>query len=175
MASPAYSILTQCVAQAKSQLDLAGVGSAAGIPDANVYGLNVPYSREQRQRLSFASRPALIFSVVRNAALPVEAGDNGRYVAYYTVLAQILHSQHELRLNEITESILQWEYRIHNYFHMGNLRQSADLENTWYITLSPVQQVDLTDERLFHIWDDAVAVIPITFKSTEFHNTEGRT
>jgi len=173
VSSPAKSIIDQCVAQSKANIDLTGVGDAAGIPAANVHKLHVPYQRDDRQRLQFIRPPALVWTISRNVETPAAAGDNRRYVAYYTALAQILHTQLEVQSNDVTDSIFKWEYNIRNYFHMGNLRTSADTDN-WKITLSPVQKVDLLDDKLFHIFDDAVAIIPITFKSSEKHSSTGR-
>lgn len=171
MSSPALSILTQCVAQAQDNIDLTGVGEAPAIPDAHVLGYVVPYKKEERQRFQIQQVPALVFSVTRNVRVPAAGGDNCRYVAFYTVLAQILHTDHSLHTSDISSSVMQWEYRIRNYFHMGNLRTSADSAGNWYVTLSPVQDVDIYNEKLFHVFDNAVALIPITFKSNEAHGT----
>lgn len=176
MSSPAQAILDACVTQAQTYIDLTGEGDAVDILDANVIKLHVPYTREARQRFTITSRPCLIFSMARAVDTNPADGDNCRSVHFYTVIAQILHTQQTLQSNDITDSIAKWEYGVRNYFGMGNLRQAADDDDgAWKVTHCFIPQVDLTDEKLFAIYDDAVAVIPIRFKSSEYHSTDGRT
>lgn len=174
MSSPAWSILTQCVAQAKT-LDLTGDNGSPGIIDERIHAVTVPYSRDNRQRFAITGRPALVFCGPRSVEAPAASGDNCTYRAFYTVTAQILHTEFSQNVvGTVTKNIFKWEYTLRRYFHMGNLRLDADSTGAWYVTLAPVQKVDLADERLFHIFDDAVAIIPITFKVLEEHSSTGR-
>lgn len=176
--SPAESILDAIVDQLRGDnIDLTGVTGAPGVPDSHVIATTVPYDRDARQRFAAAiPRPAVIVSTARKVDITPAAGSNCHYVAMYTFLIQILHTELDLKVTAITKSIQKWEYQIRNYLHMSNLRQAADEEsNNWMITLTPVSDVDLRDEREFALFDDAVAVIPFRAKSTENINTDGRT
>lgn len=174
MSSPANSILTQCVAQLKSSVTLTGVGDAPDVPNGHVQAINIPYSRDQRDYFPNMPVPAVLVSITRNVRIPPAAGDNCTYRAFYTVLFQILHTELFTQNSEVIQSIQQWEYNIHNYFHMGNLQQSADTSN-WKITLATVAEVNMLDERDFQLHNKTVCIVPIVFKSIEKNSTTGRT
>lgn len=173
---PAYEILTQCVAQAKdgTKIDLTGESGSAGIIDEHIFAVKVPYTRDQRQRFTITPRPALVFCAPRRVRTPLEAGDNQKAVVLYDVLAQILHTSLSVHTDGTLQNILKWEQQIRRYFHTGNLRNEVFNTSDGMVTLASVQDADPFDEKQFHLFDDCVAAIPITFKCWEPHDTDGR-
>jgi hypothetical protein len=175
--SPAEAILDALVTQLSgANVDLTGVTGAPDIPAGNIIVTTVPYEKDARQRFAKSiPRPALVINTCRATNIDPSAGDTCKYVAMYTFLIQIVHTELDLKNTAITRSIQKWEYQIHNYLHMGNLRQAADEAGEWYVTLVPFGKVDHRDERMFAILDDAVSLIAFQVKSTEAHNPAGRT
>lgn len=172
---PASSILSECVSQAVSQIDLTSATSGGpAIPAAHVLAVKVPYTRDQRQRFTVTPRPALVFCAPRRVRTPLEGGDNQKAVVLYDVLAQILHTSLSLHTDPILQDILKWEFNIRRYFHTGNLRNQVHTPADGMLTLAAAQDADPFDEKQFHLFDDCVSAIPITFKVWEPHDTDGR-
>jgi hypothetical protein len=173
---PAYEILTQCVTQAKDgdKIDLTGEDGSLGIVDDHIYAVKVPYTRDQRQRFAITPRPALVFCAPRKVRCPLEGGDNQKSLVFYDVLAQILHTSLSVHTDVVLKNILKWEQQVRRYFHTGNLRNQVFNTSDGMCTLVGVDQVDPFDDRQFHLFDDCVSAIPITFKVWEPHDTDGR-
>ena len=172
--SPAWDILNACVQQARDEIDLTGEDGTPGIISERVIAATVPYARDRRQLDTVVNRPALIFTPPRTVETPSSAGTNRTGVALYTVVAQIVHTDFSLVSGPVLKNVLKWEYNVRRYFHMGNLRQGVWTERG-FMSLAASQKVDVLNEKLFYLWDDAVAVVPITFKVTEPHDARGRT
>lgn len=173
---PAWEILSKCVtlAQNGSYVDLSGESSSAGIIDEHILAVKVPYTRDQRQRFAITPRPALVFCAPRRVRNPLEAGDNTKAVVLYDVLAQILHTSLSVHTDVTLQNILKWEQQIRRFFHTGNLRNEVFNTSDGMCTLAAVQDGDPFDEKQFHLFDDCVSAIPITFKVWEPHDTDGR-
>lgn len=172
---PLWEILSQCVTQCQdgTKIDLTGEDSSDGIPDAHILAVKVPYSRDQRERFAITPRPALVFSPGTKINSPASAGNNKEKVVFYPVLAQILHTSLSVHTDVTLKNILKWEYQVRRYFDMNNLR-GAVFDDGGKVTLAPVTEVDVFNDKMFHIFDDCVAAIPIVFKCLEPHNADGR-
>lgn len=173
---PAWEILSQCVTQCQdgTKIDLTGEDSTAGIPDAHIFAVKVPYTRDQRERFAITVRPALVFCAPRKVRVPLSGGDNTKALVFYDVLAQILHTSLSIHSDGTLKNILKWEQQVRRYFHTGNLRNQVFNTSDGMVTLVGVDQVDPFDDKLFHLFDDCVTAIPITFKCWEPHDTDGR-
>lgn len=171
---PAWEILTECVSQAQSQIDLTGESATVGILNEHVMSVVVPYSRDSRSRFAITPRPALVFTAPRSVSSPASAGNNCEDYVFYVVLAQILHTELSLHTSTNTQNILKWEYNVRRYFSMGNLRNEV-FDTEGRVTLATIpQNVDVFNEKIFHVFDDCVAAIPIAFKCIEPHDADGR-
>ena len=173
---PAWEILNQCVTQCKdgTKIDLTGESSSAGIPDGHIFAVKVPYTRDPRQRFPITPRPALVFCAPRSVRVPLSGGDNTKALVFYDVLAQILHTSLSIHQDVTLQNILKWEQQIRRYFHTGNVRNAIHNATDGMVTLVSVDQVDPLDDKQFHLFDDCVSAIPITFKCWEPHDTDGR-
>lgn len=173
---PAVSILSECVSQAAAQIDLTNYAGTAGtgIPAAHILAVKVPYTRDPRQRFAVTPRPALVFCAPRRVRTPLEGGDNQKAVVLYDVLAQILHTSLSIHTDSIMQDILKWEFNVRRYFHTGNLRNQVFNTSDGMCTLAAAQDADPFDEKQFHLFDDCVSAIPLTFKVWEPHDTDGR-
>lgn len=174
---PAYEILTQCVTQAKdgTKIDLTGEDGSAGIPDAHIVAVKVPYRRDERQRFALnIPRPALVFVAPLRIDCPLEAGTDQTAIVYYNVLAQILHTSLSIHTDVILKNILKWEQQVRRYFHTGNLRAQVMDASDGLMILSSSGPSESFEIRDFHIFDDCVSAIPIRFQCWEAHDTDGR-
>lgn len=173
---PAWEILTQCVTQAQdgTKIDLTGEDSSTGIIDEHILAVKVPYTRDQRQRFTIMPRPALVFVAPLTIQSPLEAGTDQTAVVYYNVLAQILHTSLSIHTDVTLKNILKWEQQVRRYFHTGNLRAQVLNPTDGLMILSSSGPSKTFDIKDFHVFDDCVAAIPISFQCWEAHDTDGR-
>jgi hypothetical protein len=173
---PGYEILTQCVTQAQdgSKIDLTGEDGSAGIIDAHIFAIKVPYGHDQRQRFAITPRPALVFVAPLTINSPLEAGTDQTAVVYYNVLAQILHTSLSVHLDVTLKNVLKWEQQVRRYFHTTNLRAQVMSATDGMMILSSSGPDKTFDIKDFHVFDDCVSAIPISFQCWEAHDEDGR-
>lgn len=173
---PAWEILSKCVTQAQdgTKIDLTGEDGSNGIPDAHIFAVKVPYTRDQRQRFAITPRPALVFVAPLTIRSPLEAGTDQTAIVFYDVLAQILHTSLSVHTDVMLKNILKWEQQVRRYFHTGNLRAEVMNATDGLMILSSAGPSKTFDIRDFHVFDDCVAAIPLTFQCWEAHDSDGR-